>query len=422
MGNGVVLAVLRSPLGRLVDGLCELRFTGRRTGRPVRLPAQCARDGDRILVYVGRAAGKRWWRNFTDPRPVVVRAGGVTRAGTGRLVPAGHPDREAAEHVYRRRFAKVTLSTQNPMVLIDLAPGRAAASGGLDGSGLESCPGVVARHPLWWFIAVAYAWAWVCWLPLLADRQDWVSWSVSPYLHLAGALGPAVAAVLVTAAVSGRAGLRDLARRTVAWRGRLPWLALALLAPLVLFVVAALAARLVDGAWPDLGRFGASTEYPALPLIGYWLASLVFYGYGEEIGWRGFLQPALHHRRSALAAAVMVSVVWAGWHLPLFGITAGYRSLPAAGFVGFYLSLLVATLVLAWLYLRSNGSLLVVAVFHAGYDIATNTPTSTTLIPVLMGAAITVAGLATIPALRKARPATHHRRPVAVAAMSGGTP
>jgi membrane protease YdiL (CAAX protease family) len=247
-----------------------------------------------------------------------------------------------------------------------------------------------------------------------------VSWSVSPYLHLAGALGPAIAAVFVTAAVSGREGLRDLVRRTVAWRGRLPWLALALLAPLVLFAVAILAARLVDGAWPDLDRFGASTEYPALPLVGYWLASLLFYGYGEEIGWRGFLQPALQQRRSALVAAVAVSVVWAGWHLPLFGITAGYRNLPVVGFVGFYLSLLVAALVLAWLYLRSNGSLLVVAVFHAGYDIVTNTPTSTTLIPILMGAAITVAGLATIPALRTARPTAD--RAVAVATMSGGTP
>jgi membrane protease YdiL (CAAX protease family) len=193
---------------------------------------------------------------------------------------------------------------------------------------------VVARHPLLWFIAVAYAWAWLWWLPLLADRQDWVSWSVSPYLHLAGALGPAIAAVSVTAAVSGREGLRDLVQRTVAWRGRLPWLALAGLAPLVLFTVATLAARLVDGAWPDLGSLGASTEYPALALVGYWLASLVFYGYGEEIGWRGFLQPALHQRRTALVAAVTVSMVWAGWHLPLFGITAGYRNLPAAGFVG----------------------------------------------------------------------------------------
>jgi membrane protease YdiL (CAAX protease family) len=287
---------------------------------------------------------------------------------------------------------------------------------------------MVIRHPVRWFIALAYGLAWACWLPLLADRQDWVSWTVSPYLHLAGALGPAVAAIIVTSAVAGRAGLRGLARRSVAWRGRLRWLTLALLGPLALFAVAALAARIANGTWPDLSRFGASTEYPLLPLLGYWAVSLICYGYGEEIGWRGFLQPALHRRRSPLAAAVMVSVVWAGWHLPLFGITATYRTMPAAGFLGFYLSLLVASLVLAWLYLRSNGSLLVVAVFHAGYDIATNTPTTTTLIPILMGAAITVAGLATIPALAKARPSTPDRTtelgqtPVPVSPASAGDP
>jgi uncharacterized protein len=50
-------------------------------------------------------------------------------------------------------------------------------------------------------------------------------------------------------------------------------------------------ARLVGGEWPALDRFGASTEYPALPIVAYWLANLVFYGFGEEVGWRGYLQP-----------------------------------------------------------------------------------------------------------------------------------
>jgi hypothetical protein len=33
MGNTIVLALLRSPLGRLLGGLCDLEFTGRRSGR-----------------------------------------------------------------------------------------------------------------------------------------------------------------------------------------------------------------------------------------------------------------------------------------------------------------------------------------------------------------------------------------------------
>lgn len=99
-----------------------------------------------------------------------------------------------------------------------------------------------------------------------------------------------------------------------------------------------------------------------------------------------------------------VSVVWAIWHLPLFGITPTYRAMPGIGFIGFYLSLLVGALVLAWLYLGSRGGILVVAVFHAVFDIATNTQTTTQLIPTLVGAAVTVAGLATIPYLAGTRP------------------
>lgn len=71
----------------------------------------------------------------------------------------------------------------------------------------------------------------------------------------------------------------------------------------------------------------------------------------------------------------------------------------AVGFVGFFLSMVAAALVLAWPYLRSHGSILVVAAFHATFDIATTTPTTTTVIPTLMGAVITVAALAVMPGL-----------------------
>ena len=132
-----------------------------------------------------------------------------------------------------------------------------------------------------------------------------------------------------------------------------------------------------------IGRAGSSgRRRPTCTCSGAWPAggcgrhhrSVVFYGFGEEVGWRGYLQPTLEQRRPVLGAAAILSVIWALWHLPLFGITAGYRQMPAVGFIGFYFSLLVAALVFAWLWHRSGYSLLVVAVFHAVFDIATTTP------------------------------------------------
>jgi membrane protease YdiL (CAAX protease family) len=238
---------------------------------------------------------------------------------------------------------------------------------------------------------------------MLAARQGWVDRPTSVYLHLWGGLGPLVAAVVVTAALRGRRGLRDLWRQTVAWRGRGGWLALAALGPAALFLTVVVLARVLEGAWPDLGRFGASEEYPALPLGIYWLANLVFYGYGEEVGWRGFAQPHLQARMSALRAAALVSLIWAGWHLPLFGITAGYRQMGPAEILGWYLALLVGTFLLAWLYHRSRASILVVAAFHAMLDITINTPTGSTLIPALMSVVLLVVGVAAVPLLRRIR-------------------
>ena len=277
---------------------------------------------------------------------------------------------------------------------------------------------VAVRYPVGSFVVLAFVVSWAAWGPLLADRQGWVTWSASTYLHLLGGLGPLVAAVVITGLGRGWDGLGVLWSQATAWRGRGRWLALAALGPLALFLVAVVVARLVEGEWPALDRFGASTEYPALPIVAYWLANLVFYGFGEEVGWRGYLQPTLEQRRPVLRAAAILSMVWALWHLPLFGITAGYRQLPAVGFIGFYFSLLVAALVFAWLWHRSGYSLLVVAVFHAVFDIATTTPTDTTLIPILMGAAVSLAGLAALPALRTMEPS----RATGAAAAPGRPP
>jgi membrane protease YdiL (CAAX protease family) len=114
----------------------------------------------------------------------------------------------------------------------------------------------------------------------------------------------------------------------------------------------------------------------------------------------GFAQPTLQRRHSALVAAIIVSAIWAAWHLPLFGITATYRAMPAVGLIGFFFSMLTASFLLTWLYLRGRGSILVVAAFHASFDIATTTPTK--LLPMLMGALITLMGLAVVPSLAKA--------------------
>ena len=87
-----LLALLHSPIGRLLTGMCELRFVGRVSGRSIAMPVQCVREGKQLVIYVGHSSGKRWWRNFIGSHDVLVHVGGANHQGQGRVVDVGHLD------------------------------------------------------------------------------------------------------------------------------------------------------------------------------------------------------------------------------------------------------------------------------------------------------------------------------------------
>lgn len=49
---------------------------------------------------------------------------------------------------------------------------------------------------------------------------------------------------------------------------------------------------------------------------------------GEEMGWRGFLQPHLESRFGWLLATLIVSSIWAIWHAPLWTIASPQSEIP----------------------------------------------------------------------------------------------
>jgi len=70
---------------------------------------------------------------------------------------------------------------------------------------------------------------------------------------------------------------------------------------------------------------------------------------------------------------LIITPIWAAWHLPLFLTVAGYRGFAPAAYIGFVFSLGCGSLVLTWLYNGSRGSILACAVWHGLFNIATAT-------------------------------------------------
>jgi membrane protease YdiL (CAAX protease family) len=84
-------------------------------------------------------------------------------------------------------------------------------------------------------------------------------------------------------------------------------------------------------------------------------------GINEECGWRGFALPRLQARYPILVSALIVGFFWALWHLP-FDIGTSV-SVPWILTNRLFFNLLFSIL-MAWLYNRTNGSILAPALFH----------------------------------------------------------
>ena len=226
------------------------------------------------------------------------------------------------------------------------------------------------QHPLASYFVLANVISWIIWTPLLLSSLGIRGIPVLPYHHFFGALGPILAAIIMTGINSGKTGLRELLGRIVRWRVSIKWHLIALFGPVALFVIAAVIIRIRGGAWADFGQFGVSEEFPQFGLIAIWIFYTLTFGVGEETGWRGYALPRLQKSRSALSATLILSGFWALWHLPTFWYRPGYANMNIGGIIGWGFSLVTGAVLLTWLYNSSKGSILIVSLFHGSVDVA----------------------------------------------------
>src|SRR5918993_570056 len=215
---------------------------------------------------------------------------------------------------------------------------------------------LVRRHPLMTFFILTYALAWILWLPLVV-LQDTIPAAPGLVLVLLGSNVPSLLAIVLTALVLGRGALRKLLGRLLIWRVDPRWYLVVVLGPVAL-----------AGGMVALNAFvggpAISVDVPLLTVV-ITLAFFIFPGsaLGEEIGWRGYALPRLQSGRSALSASLILGVIWAFYHLPLFFTGQAFRS-PSL-LVPFVVSGLALSVILSWVYNSTGGSLLLVVLLHA---------------------------------------------------------
>ena len=112
-----------------------------------------------------------------------------------------------------------------------------------------------------------------------------------------------------------------------------------------------------------LSAFGKPFSLWEIPLLEWQTPSLtvsflcVLLGcIGEEIGWRGYLLPALNRDHSLIVSSLLIGVLWGAWHLD-FG----------DGVLGFFVTILFfipLSIIISWFQTKSGGSVIPAIVLH----------------------------------------------------------
>ena len=208
----------------------------------------------------------------------------------------------------------------------------------------------VAQHDLVLYFILAYVLSWAIWPLVIVNPES------SPLVPF----GPLLAAVIVALLAGGWTELRALLGQLLRWRVHPIWYVIALLGP---FVLAAGAAALTVATGAQVPNTAAYTDWLGIAVA--LLSTIVIVGLFEEVGWRGFALPRLERRLDALWAALVLGIIWAFWHLPELISDPGQR--PPLQFVVW---ILAQSVILAWLYNSTNGSLPIVIICHAAVNTA----------------------------------------------------
>jgi membrane protease YdiL (CAAX protease family) len=213
------------------------------------------------------------------------------------------------------------------------------------------------------FLGLTLALSWfVFWGPLALFKITAISfvsdvkgpwWAIA--LFIIGGFVPSLLAIFLTLKKEGMNGLRQLGRRILQFKLGWRWYVFTFL-----IVIAGTAGQLIINKL--LGNTFPGSQF--LAQLGNLLPLLFIGPLSEEIGWRGYALGRLQTRWNALISSLIIGLVWALWHLPLFLMVGTSQHELRLSFVGFLVGFMANSVFYTVLYNNTKQSLWSAILFH----------------------------------------------------------
>jgi uncharacterized protein len=213
------------------------------------------------------------------------------------------------------------------------------------------------------FFALTYSATWACFFAAAGVSSGPASTRGLSALHngllLLGTFAPALIALSLAWLDQGASGGRALLRPVLQTQAPVRWYLFAVGYLLGIKLAAALVHRVLVGSWPSFGTMPWALIAVAIVISTPLQA-------GEEIGWRGYALPRLANRFGLPRASLILGLVVACWHLPLF-LVPGHPNY-GQSFPAFVLGGIALSVAIAWLFVNSNGSVLLPMLMHSAVN------------------------------------------------------
>lgn len=228
---------------------------------------------------------------------------------------------------------------------------------------------VVQRHPLVFFFILAYAISWIVFIPYVLAEWGILQGDYTLF-YVVHTFGPTLAAIVMTAIISGKAGLNELRQRVRQWRAPWQW---------YLFILVGIPALILLGILVQPGALAGFHDLTLLLLVSYpFYYVATFFGggpLGEEVGWRGFALPRMQVRYGPLWGTLLLGILWSCWHLADFltvskggGQASGFNTF-LTNFPVFTLAVVSLAIVMTWIYNHTGGSIFIAILAHTSVNI-----------------------------------------------------
>ncbi|MBN1374308.1 CPBP family intramembrane metalloprotease [Candidatus Dojkabacteria bacterium] len=221
------------------------------------------------------------------------------------------------------------------------------------------------------FILIAYGISWLTWLPNIISANTGKHNEINNWLHIVGGLGPMFSAFITILIFEKWAGFKKFISERFLKIPSARYILVGLTMPIILFIVSSIIIRVTTGEWVNLLELGINSKIPTENPVFIWLIWIIFYGIGEETGWRGFLLPELSKNIKTRISTLYTALIWAPWHIPVFFYDKDLGTMGVIGTLGWILGLIFGSIVLGWLAKSSKWNLIPVILWHGTFNFFT---------------------------------------------------